>query len=110
MTATLSTLIQFLFAKARGEIVCWGDGGWWHEERNSEPSLPSCIQIRWDTTTWTQAETKSEFWILLIFAEVAMFAKKHSQYAAAKIFNVARYLKQDLWLVSWQIIDQSEVS
>ena len=28
--------------------------------------------------------------IFLLISEVALFAKKHSQYAAAKIFNVAR--------------------
>jgi len=28
--------------------------------------------------------------LYIFFTEVALFAKKHSQYAAAKIFNVAR--------------------
>ena len=45
-----------------------------------------------ETQQLEHKQRKSEFSILFIFTEVAMFAKKHSQYAAAKIFNVARYL------------------
>ena len=128
----LSRAIYYLFARlnnlnifqARGKVVCWGDGGWRHEEGDSEPGLPSCIQIRWAFTTtpnhrnrkwhdegsdkkgklisfhWLDNFSYFRFhqFIILFFwsfevkiiSEVALFAKKHSQYAAAKIFNVAR--------------------
>ena len=45
-----------------------------------------------ETQQLEHKQRNSEFSILFILSEVAMFAKKHSQYAAAKIFNVARYL------------------